>query len=128
LLDRALRVGNSVDVALELHCSLLAGLEDGHIGDDDFPILGSKPICQQRRFFRRVSCSRTLASCFVPRTQLIVIGKLVIDELVDRLPQFNSTLRSVVPAVPPCKIVTYKLLRPSLDAIIVYRTLEGSFL
>jgi hypothetical protein len=36
---------------------------------------------------------------------LVVVSKLVIDELVDKLTQFNSALGGVIPAVPPCEIV-----------------------
>jgi hypothetical protein len=58
---------------------------------------------------------------------LVVVSKLVIDELVDKLTQFNSTLGSVIPAVPPREIVTDKLPRSWLRAEFL-TTLEGSFL
>lgn len=118
-------------MALKLHCSLFTRLENGHVGDNNFPILGRELICEQRRFFWRLPDGRAAApACFIPCEPLIVVSKLVIDELVDKLTQFNGTLGGVVPAVPPREIVTQKLPWPWLDGVnfTVYLDLECSFL
>ena len=51
-------------------------------------------------------CSRCLTSSLMLCELLIILSKLVIYKLVNILTEFNSTLRSVVLAVPPCEIVT----------------------
>jgi hypothetical protein len=58
---------------------------------------------------------------------LIVIPKLVIYELVDKLTEFNGTLCGVVPAVPLREIITYKLLRPWCESVAL-NALESDFL
>jgi hypothetical protein len=64
------------------------------------------------------------------RQPLVVVSKLVISELVDVLPQFNRTLRGVVPTVPPREIVTDQFTRLLFRAVILMpsTTLKRDFL
>jgi len=73
------------------------------------------------------SRSRYRPSSFIACELLIVIPKLVIYELIDKLTEFNSTLYGVVPAIPPREIVTYKLLRPWCESVAL-NALESDFL
>jgi len=45
--DSTLHVGAGVDFALELHCGLLIGLEDGYVGRNNIPIVWCKLICEK---------------------------------------------------------------------------------